>query len=209
MERAKKFFVKRLRNLLESKDMSQTELSKRLNINDSSISRYLRGERLPKYEVLKQIAEIFDVSTSSLLSNEVQVETQTNYYKIPILNEVRAGNPTLINEGNVVEWENLSNDYKKYGELFGLKVKGDSMFPKMEEDDILIIQRTPDIESGAVGIVLVNGDEATVKKVLKSNLGITLIPFNSNYEPISYSNDEIISLPVQIVGKVIEIRRKL
>ncbi len=203
-----KYFSKVLTNLLEKHDMTKRDLAKKLGVAPSAITNYSNGDRLPRYEMICDIAKVFNVTTDHLLGLEKK-ENQTNYYKIPILNEVRAGNPTLINEGNVVEWENLSNDYKKYGELFGLKVKGDSMFPKMEEGDVLIIQRTPDIESGAVGIVLVNGDEATVKKVLKSNLGITLIPFNSNYEPISYSNDEIISLPVQIVGKVIEIRRKL
>lgn len=207
MTKKELIFSKRLIDLLEKHDMSQRELSKRIDISETTISKYIKG-RLPKSDILEAIAVVLNVTTDYLLGIE-KTESKNNYYKIPILNEVRAGNPTLINEDNVVEWENLSNDYKKYGELFGLKVKGDSMLPEMKEGDVLIVQRTPDVESGAVGIVLVNGDEATVKKILKSNLGITLIPFNSNYEPISYSNDEIINLPVQIVGKVIEIRRKL
>ena len=71
-----------------------------------------------------------------------------------------------------------------------------------------IIRPTPDVESGTVSVVLVNGDEATLKKVVKHENGISLVPFNPTYSPMFYTNEEVASLPVRIVGRVIELRGK-
>ena len=80
----------------------------------------------------------------------------------------------------------------------------------MMEGDVVIVRRQDDVDSGDVAIVLVNGDEATVKRVKKQEDGITLIANNiSVYEPHYYSNKEIEELPVRILGKVVELRGKL
>ncbi|PAK19095.1 S26 family signal peptidase [Megasphaera elsdenii] len=66
-----------------------------------------------------------------------------------------------------------------------------------------------DVNSGGAAIVLINGDEATVKRVKKQEEGITLIATNTSvYEPHFYDNHDIESLPIQIIGKVVEMRRK-
>lgn len=66
------------------------------------------------------------------------------------------------------------------------------------------------MDSGDIAIVMVNGDEATVKRVKKQEDGITLIATNTSvYEPHFYSNQEIRDLPVRILGKVVELRGKL
>lgn len=78
------------------------------------------------------------------------------------------------------------------------------------EGDVVIVRRQDDVESGDIAIVLVNGNEATVKRVKKQEDGITLIATNTSvYEPHYYSNKEIEELPVRILGKVIELRGKL
>lgn len=80
----------------------------------------------------------------------------------------------------------------------------------MMEGDVVIVRRQDDVESGDIAIVLVNGNEATVKRVKKQEDGITLIATNTSvYEPHYYSNKEIEELPVRILGKVIELRGKL
>lgn len=84
------------------------------------------------------------------------------------------------------------------------------MEPRMMEGDVVIVRRQDDVDSGDVAIVLVNGNEATVKRIKKQEDGITLIATNTSvYEPHFYSNKEIQSLPVQILGKVVELRGKL
>ena len=97
------------------------------------------------------------------------------------------------------------------GEFFVLRICGLSMVQRMFEGDIVIVRKQPDIESGEIAVVLVNGSDGTVKKVIKSDNGIMLVPLNSNcdYEPHFYSNEEIQTLPVTIAGKVVEVRGKL
>ena len=94
-------------------------------------------------------------------------------------------------------------------EYFGLQIKGDSMEPKISSGDIVIVRKQPDVESGEVAVVLVNGDDATVKKVKKSAAGITLIANNPAYDPLFYSNEDIEKLPVVILGRVVELRARI
>ena len=129
---------------------------------------------------------------------------------IPVLGYVRAGYPIYAEE-NIIDYEEISNAMAAKGEFFGLRVCGISMEPQIFEGDIVIVRKQPDIESGEIAVVLVNGSDGTVKKVTKSDKGIMLIPLNGNcdYEPHFYSNKEIQTLPVTIAGRVVEIRRKL
>ena len=117
---------------------------------------------------------------------------------IPVLGSVIAGVPI----------DAIEDILKTGTEFFGLKVKGDSMYPMLLEGDTLIIKRQSDCENGNIAVVLVNGNEATVKKVVKQENGIILQPINPAYDPISFTKKEINKLPVKILGIVVELRRK-
>lgn len=82
------------------------------------------------------------------------------------------------------------------------------MEPKISDGDVVIVRKQPDVENGEIAIVLVNGDEATIKKVQKFDGGINLIPSNPNYNVLTFSQAQIENLPVQILGKVVELRAK-
>ena len=109
---------------------------------------------------------------------------------------------------DIIDYEEIPHSMAKSGDYFALQIKGDSMEPRIKEGDVVIVRKQPDVESGEVAIVLVNGDEATIKKVQKFNGGINLVPSNPAYEVKTYSNDDIESLPVSIIGKVVELRAK-
>ena len=94
------------------------------------------------------------------------------------------------------------------GDFFALKIKGDSMEPRICNGDVVIVRKQNYAESGDLVIVLVNGDSATCKKLAKFPSGIRLIPFNQTYEPMFYSNEEIENKPVRIIGRVVENRQK-
>ena len=128
--------------------------------------------------------------------------------KIPILGSVIAGVPIEAIE-EILGYEEISQDMVKTGEYFALRIKGESMEPKMSEGDIVIVKKQNTVDSGQIAIVLVNGYEATVKKVRFRDNGIELIAFNSYvYEPHFYNAKEIQELPVQIIGRVVELRAK-
>ena len=94
------------------------------------------------------------------------------------------------------------------GDYFGLLIKGDSMIPTLYDGDTVIVQRVDDAESGDLVIALVNGHDATCKRLQKYADGIALIPQNPVYEPMRFTESEIDTTPVKILGKVIEMRRK-
>ena len=127
--------------------------------------------------------------------------------KIPVLGRVAAGIPIDAIE-DVLDWEEITPSLASTGQFFGLRIKGDSMQPRIADGDVVIVRCQPDAESGDVVIVQVNGDSATCKRLSKYSSGISLISFNPLYEPINFTNEQIESLPVTIIGKVVENRQK-
>lgn len=201
-----------LKRLREEKEMTQAELGKALEISPSAIGMYEQGRRTPDIPTLKKIASYFNVSLDYLLGNSpakaAQQQSAGRGVRIPVLGRVVAGIPLDAIE-EIIDYEEIPKSMAATGEFFALQVKGDSMLPTLKDGDVVIVKKQPTVDSGDVAIVLVNGNEATVKEVKESPGGITLIGHNvAVYTPQFYSNEEIKSLPVQVLGKVVEMRRK-
>lgn len=129
--------------------------------------------------------------------------------RIPVLGEVPCGIPIeAIELIDAEEWEEISEKLARTGTFYGLIAKGDSMSPRIQEGDVLIVRQQSDAESGDVVIAKVDGEEATCKRLLKQDGGIVLQPFNPAHSPMYFSNDEIMTKPVKIIGKVVENRQK-
>ena len=99
--------------------------------------------------------------------------------RIPVLGCVQAGVPVEAIE-DIVDYEEITEALASTGDFFGLKIKGDSMEPKISENDIVIVRQQTTLENGQVGIFIVNGDEATCKKLKKHDEGISLISLNQS-----------------------------
>lgn len=127
-----------------------------------------------------------------------------------MLGIVRAGYPIYAEE-NILDYEEIPQAMASAGEFFALRIVGDSMEPRMFAGDIIIVRKQEYIDSGDIAVILVNGFEATVKKVIKQDSGIMLVPLNSScdYEPTFYSAREIETLPIAILGKVVEVRGRV
>ena len=194
---------KRIANLREEYGWKQYELAQKMDLNPAALNKIENGKRSIKEEEISKVAQIFGISTDTLLG----VNTPRPGNRIPILGTVVAGQPAYAAE-NIVGWEEVTDKMSMQGKLFALKVKGSSMEPEFKEGDIVIVREQPDIESGDIAVVLINGDEATLKKVKKDPNGLFLYAFNQAvYEPHFYSNNDIETIPVRIVGRVIENRR--
>lgn len=203
----KEEFINRLRDILIEKNITAADLSRKSGIRASSISDYLTGKYEPKQDKIDAIATALNVSPAWLMGY-ANDETKVQATRIPVLGTVIAGAPAYAAE-NIIGWEEVTSKMSKQGKLFALRVRGDSMLPEFKPGDTVIIKEQPDVESGEIAVVLVNGDEATLKKVTKTEDGIVLYAFNPVvYEPHFYSNEEIESLPVRIIGKVVENRRE-
>lgn len=201
-------FKDRLRELRIKNNMTLEEVAEHVGLQKAAIYKYEHGIVInPKRGLIEKLANLFDVKPSYLLGME---ETPiVKAVKIPVLGTVVAGVPLEAVE-NIIGWEEISPAMAATGEHFALRIKGTSMEPRICEGDIVVVRKQEDIESGDTAIVLINGGEATVKKVKKTVEGIMLIANNmAVYSPHFYSNKEIEELPVRIIGKVVELRGKL
>ena len=192
----------RLKELIIQSNRKQKEIANDLGIAQSTLSQYATGIRIPDAIMLEKLAEYFNVSIDYLLGRPIK-----KGIKIPVLGDVAAGIPIEAIE-DIIDYEEIDEETAKKGEFFGLRIKGDSMSPRMLEGDIVIVQKTSIVHTGDIAVVLVNGDSAMVKKYVRHNNGISLLSFNQAYAPKFYTAEEIESLPVTVIGKVVELRGK-
>ena len=197
--------MSRLKAARRAKHMTQADVAEYIGLTQGAYSNWERGETKIDSLQLSRLAELFGVSVDYLLG-KTDVPS-SSYIRVPVLGRVSAGIPIDAIE-DVIDWEDISTAAAGDGEYFGLQIKGHSMEPKISDGDVVIVRRQPDVDSGDIAVVLVNGDDATVKRIKKSPQGVTLIPSNPAYDPMYYTNAEIESLPVQILGRVVELRAK-
>lgn len=195
----------RISELLEKQGITQRDLAKMVNVTETTISRYINNFREPKGSILNDIAVALNVSSDYLLGRNNNV---MEGIKIPVLGRVIAGIPIEAVQ-DIISYEEIPKEMTKTGDFFALQVSGRSMEPRMVEGDIVIVKKQPDIESGEIAIVLINGCDATIKRVIKQDNGLLLIANNQDvYQPKFYSARDIQDLPVTIIGKVVELRGK-
>lgn len=224
-------FANRLRKALEYNNMKPVDLANRTGINKSLISNYLSGTFKAKQDKVNIIAETLGVSEGWLMGYDVDmdrdwltdeedvsnikidnaryIETMTKTVKIPILGKVPSGIPIEAIE-DIIGYEEIPASMLRDGNnYFSLKIDGDSMYPDYKTGDIIIIRQQNDCNSGDDCVVMVNGDDATFKRVVKQEKSIILKPLNNNYEPYYFDEYEIMTKPVKIIGVAVEVRRKL
>ncbi|MCL2188478.1 MAG: XRE family transcriptional regulator [Defluviitaleaceae bacterium] len=197
--------IKMLRNKL---GLSQLNLAEKLNISNSTLSYWERGVHEPDQKSLRIMSNLFQVSVGQLLGIE-DVEASSGCIRIPVLGHIPAGVPIEAVE-EIIDYEEVPLEWGRGGrEYFALQIKGNNMYPKYLEGDIVIFIKSEDCNSGDECAVIINGDDATFKKVNKNLNGIVLQPLNTElYEASFYTNEEIHELPVRVIGIAEEIRRK-
>ena len=200
----KETMAKNIRYYMGLYNKTRQDMCDALDVKYSTFTDWVNAKKYPRIDKIEMMANYFNISKSDLVEEPVE---KKNKFAIPVLGLVRAGIPMNAVE-YIIDYEEISEEMARQGEFFGLKIKGDSMEPKISDGDVVIVRKQPDVESGEIAIVLVNGDEATIKKVQKFNGGINLIPSNPAYDVTTYTNDLIEKLPVQILGKVVELRAK-
>lgn len=190
--------------------ISQEELAKRLGYKSrSTIAKIESGENDLTQKKVAAFAKALNVSIDFLMDGAgKRAEDNIRVYEIPVVGKVVAGTSIDAIE-NITEYIRITNPAAADGSYYALHITGASMEPEMKEGDLVIVHKQDYFDNGDICIVLVNGYEATVKKVQKNESGITLIGFNPVvYPPHFYNAHEVESLPVRIIGKVEEIRRK-
>lgn len=197
-----------LKNLRTRKGVYQKDVAAFLDIDRTTYVKWENGNTEPNQDALIKLAEYFNVSVDYLLGNSPKETTEKKKgIKIPVLGRVQAGIPVDAIE-EIIDYEEITEEMAAQGDYFGLVIRGQSMMPRMLEGDVIIVRKQSDVDSGDIAVVLVNGNDATVKKIRKTESGIELVPLNPSFDIIYYTNEEIETLPVAIIGKVVELRGK-
>lgn len=203
-------FADRLRQLRIKKDISQSKLADMLGLTQQAVGRWEKNKATPDYETLKKLSLFFYVSTDYLLGNSDFllsngfVEMPPENKKIPIIGTVKCGPNGLAFE-YIDDYVFVASEIK--GDIKGFHCKGDSMTGiGIFDGDIAIVRMQETVENGEVAIVVINGDEGTLKKVRLQNNLIVLEAANPIYPSRIFAGEEMNH--VRIVGKVLEIRRK-
>lgn len=207
-----------LKKIRKSKDLSLRQVDYKSDVSFSHLSMIENGSRKPSPLTLKELAKIYNLDYIDLyekagyldLAEKERLENKSTSKSavVFVYGTIPAGIPMECIE-DIIDTEEISADMLKGGkQYFGLKIKGNSMYPDYLDGDTIILEKTDDCESGDECCVMVNGSDGTFKKVIKNENGIILQPLNSEYQPMFYTNEQIKSLPVRIIGKVVELRRK-
>ena len=201
-----KIVSQNLRRIAYDSGKAQSDIAKELGMSKATLSAWMNGTRTPKMPKIDMLCAYFGVKRSDIMEPHSKPLPRPAT-RIPVLGRVAAGIPIDAIE-DILDWEEITPAMSVSGEFFGLRIKGDSMQPRIVEGDTVIVRQQSDADSGDVVIVQVNGDQATCKRLAKYASGISLISFNPAYEPMNYTNEEIDALPVTIIGKVVENRQK-
>ena len=198
----------RIKDLRKKRKISQEELAKMTGYTDrSSIAKIEKGKVDLSETKIQLFATALNTTPAYLMGWEEEMKTNPQGIKIPVLGAVPAGIPITAIE-DIIDYEEIPQSWANQGDFFGLRIKGNSMYPKLENGDVVIVKKQSTADNGDVVIAMVNGDDATCKRYKRTDTGIMLTSDNSEYSPMFYTNEQVQSLPVTIIGKVVESRKK-
>jgi len=206
-------FKDRLNTALELRDISPADLSAITGIGDGAISQYRNGKYQAAQRNLEKIAKALRVNIPWLMGADVPMDehytiaTKPKGVRIPVLGRVAAGVP-IEAIGEIIDYEEISQEMAATGDFFGLRIQGQSMEPKISEGDVVIVRKQDDCDTGDVAVVMINNCDATVKRIKKVDNSLMLVATNPAYDPMLFSPAEVKKLPVKIIGKVVELRAK-
>ncbi len=211
------FFSTNLKYLREKKGLSQNKLAEKIGVNQTTIARWEDDNRIPTIDNAVDVASALNVPLTDLIGKDLRfdnaevIDVNSDIIKIPVYGTIKAGIP-IESQTDIIDYVDIPRSWTKGNkEFYGLKVSGDSMFPKYQDEDIVIFEKTNDttLYNGKDCAVMINGTESTFKKVLINDQGIVLQAYNMAYGIKMFSKEDVINKPIKIVGVAREKRTKI
>lgn len=200
-----------LKKTMKLRGIKQKEIALEIGVSQPTVSDWVNGKKIPEGENLSKLANILGLDPRVILGYAPITEPAPHdgYITIPVFGTIPAGIPIEAIE-DILDYEELSAAaFSPAHEYFALRIKGNSMYPSYLDGDTVIFRKQNDCENGDDCAVMVNSDDATFKRVKKSEDGIALMPLNPDYDVRFFTNRQIEDIPVRIIGVAVEIRRSL
>jgi len=191
-----------IRILRKQKNLSQHRLAEICGVHQTAVSQWEQGRTKPDLDSVLKMSALFGLSVDELLMTESGRRTH-----IPLLGSVRSGANSADGD-DVVSFVEITADMAGGGEHFAVRVVGEAMRPVFTAGDVLIIRRQDDVNSGELALVRIGRDGAVPRRIIKKGTSMMLVPFNTDFEPLMYTGEELAEKPVEIFGKIVELRRR-
>lgn len=192
---------------LIEKDKTQQDMCNDLGWKKGTVSAWVNGTRMPKMDKIDIMCKYFGCERDDLLFDAREMKMMRSV-SIPVYARVAAGIPLEASE-EIVDREEIPKKWTEFGDYYGLRIRGDSMQPRIEEGDVVIVRKQSTADDGQTVIAIVNGNDAVCKKLKVYKDGIALVSNNPIYAPMYFSASDTQDIPVRIIGRVVEIRGKL
>ena len=180
------------------------------NITSEKIYSNLFNEEKKEFSY-NDVKDILNSNNNLKFDNAEIIDIDSNIIKIPVYGTIKAGIP-IESQNDIIDYVEIPKNWTNGGKKFyGLKISGDSMFPKYSEKDIVIFEQNEDTQlyNGKDVAVMINGTESTFKKILVNEQGIVLQPYNTAYDIMMFSKEQVEQLPIKVVGIAREKRTKI
>ncbi|HBC93682.1 MAG TPA: LexA family transcriptional regulator [Pelotomaculum sp.] len=201
-------FANRLKELRERMGISQRELAKLIQLSPSTVAMYELGQRSPDKDTVVKLADLFSCTTDYLLGRDTPTLLPESFtleedIPVPILGSAPCGpSSTVIQE--ILGYIYIDKQTAEQGEHFALYAKGDSMEPTITPGDIVLIRKQPAVDNGQVAVVLLDKEEACIKRVFCNEGNCVLQSDNQKYQPKIVKQEEVL-----ILGRVMEVRKRI
>ncbi len=205
----KEIFSKNLRYYMSINKKDRIDICKDLQIPYSTLTDWYNGNIYPRIDKIELLANYFNIRKSDLVEEKIDRKSDSNIFptadvpqKYPVLGKISAGLPILAVENIEGYMYAPSSKIQAGYDYFFLRVIGDSMNLKFPDGCLLLVQKQPELENSQIGVIRVNGDDATVKRFKQEGNLVILEPMSSNPEhQVQIYNPK--KIKVEIIGKVI------
>lgn len=213
----------KLKNLIVDKFGSVRQFALNIDIPYTTVDSILkRGIDNSNVGNVIKMCKALNISIDNLLDNREIIsnlsfdnvdiiDIDNGIIKIPVFGTIKAGIP-IESQSDIIEYVDIPEEWAKGGKKFyGLRISGDSMFPKYQDGDTVIFEQSDDFESynGKDVAVMINGTESTFKRILVNEQSIILQPYNTAYDIMMFSKEQVEQLPIKVVGIAREKRTKI
>lgn len=209
----KSILAKNIRYYMAQHGKSRNDLCKALDVKYTTLTDWVNGKSYPHMDKIERMARYFGVEKSDLVDDRSRIPADAIPYRsrstrpIPLLGAVNCGKPLLAEDSIEGYLETPLEDLTSGEAYFWLRTKGESMANiGIREGDLLLIRCQDDVDSGDIAVVSVNGDEATLKRVIKKENALILQPENPAYETRIFVGAEMAE--VRIRGRLMKLEKR-
>lgn len=192
---------KNIKALRERSGLSQADFAKMLGVTDKAVSTWENETRIPRMGVIQKIADCYGLQKTDIIEDSPLSTLPPNVMplpkmkKVPLVGQIACGTPILAEE-NITDYIDLPGHIRAD---YALLCKGDSMVNAgIQDGDIVYIRQQEEVENGQIAAVLVDEDEATLKRFYRMDGKVTLNAENPAHTPLVYVGDEISH--VRVIG---------